>query len=240
VRLVDPHCHLQAEAFRADVDEVLEAAWAAGVERILVPGWDADSSREGIELVAAHPWVRTSVGAHPHVAASVDERAFEALAELAGHPAVAAIGETGLDYDRAFSPRDVQLANLRRHLRLALEVGKPLILHCRSKPDTRDAQDDLVRELRDAGVGDARAAERFEGRPVAVLHSFSGPVDYAEAALELGCAVSFSGLVFRRGEGASADVARWSRPSGSWWRPIHPTCRRPARRDVGTSRAGWG
>jgi TatD DNase family protein len=120
---------------------------------------------------------------------------------------VVGIGETGLDYDRGFSPREAQLANLRRHLELAWEVRRPLILHCRSKAGLRDAQDALLAELRAAGVGGASWAERFGGRPPAVLHSFSGPVDHAETALAMGCAISFSGLVFRRGEEASASVA---------------------------------
>ncbi len=106
------------------------------------------------------------------------------------------MGETGRDYDRAFAPRDAQIANLRRHLALAAEIGKPAILHCRSKPGARDAQDDLIRELREAGG------------PPALLHSFSGPIDYAEDALALGLYVSFSGLSFRAGEEVTADVAR--------------------------------
>lgn len=106
------------------------------------------------------------------------------------------MGETGLDYDRLFSPREAQLANLRFHLRLASEIGKPAILHCRSRAGMRDAQDDLLRELESAGS------------PPALLHSFSGPVDYGERAIALGLAISFSGLVFRKGEEASAAVAR--------------------------------
>jgi TatD DNase family protein len=119
-----------------------------------------------------------------------------------------AIGETGLDYDRAFSSRSDQLVNLRRHLDLARQQGKPLILHCRSKPGQRDAQDDLIHELREAAVGEAAWQARFGDRPPGVLHSFSGPVDYAEAALGMGLAIAFGGLVFRAGEEASADVAR--------------------------------
>jgi TatD DNase family protein len=142
------------------------------------------------------------------VASEADAAAWEEVRGLAAEPEVAAIGETGLDYDRGFSPRDDQLANLRRHIWLALETAKPLILHCRSKPDERDAQDDLIHELREAGVGEGEWRERFGDRPPGVLHSFSGPVDYAESALEMGLAVSFSGLVYRRGEEASADVAR--------------------------------
>ena len=90
------------------------------------------------------------------------------------------LGETGLDYDRAFSPRDVQLANLRRHFTLSAEIGKPVIIHCRSKPGQRDAQDDLLRELADAGAGTSRWPTA-DGRPPALLHSFSGPVDYGRA-----------------------------------------------------------
>ncbi len=118
-----------------------------------------------------------------------------------------AIGETGLDYDRGFSPVDDQLTNLRRNLRLALETGKPAILHCRSAVGRRDAQDALVGELRAAGVGGPRWAAAFGGRPPAVIHSFSGPADYAAEVIDLGLAVSFSGLVFRAGEEASATVA---------------------------------
>ena len=152
--------------------------------------------------------METSVGIHPHVAAEVDDAAWAALVPLADDPLVVAVGETGLDFDRGFSPRDAQVANLRRHLALAWATRKPLILHCRSRAGERDAQDLLLAELAAAGVGGADWTARLGGRPPAVLHSFSGPVDYAERALALGCAISFSGLVFRAGEEASATVAR--------------------------------
>ena len=82
-----------------------------------------------------------------------------------------------------------------------------MTLHCRSKPGARDAQDDLIRLLREGGAGSPEWRARFGERPPGVLHSFSGPVDYAEAALEMGFFMAFGGLVFRRGEEASADVA---------------------------------
>jgi len=127
--------------------------------------------------------------------------------ELADRPEVVAIGETGLDYDRGFSPRVAQLVNLRRHLLLGRALGKPVILHCRSRAGERDAHDDLLRELAAAGAGTADWTTS-RGRPPALLHSFSGPADYAEQALALGLAVSFSGLVFRGGEEGSAAVAQ--------------------------------
>lgn len=208
MRLIDSHAHLQANAFAADADLVLGAARLAGVERLLAPGWDLASSRDSVALAERWPRVDASAGIHPHAASSVDEAMWAEIAELARNDRVVAVGETGLDYDRGFSPREAQLVNLRRHLLLALELGKPIILHCRSKPGERDAQDDLLAELEAAGAGDAGWLQRFGGRPPALLHSFSGPVDYGERALELGLAISFSGLVFRRGEGASAIVAR--------------------------------
>jgi TatD DNase family protein len=205
LRLIDSHAHTQAEAFDADREGVLAEARAAGVERMLVPGWDLASSRTAVELVA-RAGGDAGAGIHPHVARDSD-RDFAAISELARDPAVVAIGETGLDYDRGLSALEDQLRNLRRHFALARELGKPVIIHCRSKPNERVAHDDLTRELIAAGAGtpDWSIAE---GRPPALLHSFSGPVDYAETCLSLGLAISFSGLAFRKGEEATAVVAR--------------------------------
>ena len=195
MRLIDSHCHLQADRFSADVDAVLERARAAGVERILVPGWNAWSSEAAIRLTERHPWLDAAVGVHPHDAAKVDDAAWRGIAELAADSSVVAIGETGLDFDRAFSPIDDQLRNLRRNLQLATETGKPAILHCRSKAGERDAQDTLLAEVRG-----------FPGLGI-VIHSFSGPVDYAQSMLDLGAVISISGLAFRAGEEPTAAVA---------------------------------
>ena len=206
LRLVDSHAHLQAKAFDDDRDDVLAAAQAAGVERLLIPGWNLHSSRTGLEFARRHG-LRSTAGVHPHDASSVTDAMWAQVRELAALDDVVGIGETGLDYDRGFSPREDQLVNLRRHIELAYEVAEPLTLHCRSKPGERDAQDDLIRLLRDGGAGSPEWRERFDGRPPGVLHSFSGPVDYAEAALEMGFFIAFGGLVFRGGEEVSADVA---------------------------------
>lgn len=208
MRLVDSHCHLQAERFAPDTDLVLGGARLAGVERILVPGWDRASGEAALALAARHPWLDAAVGVHPHEAANVDQAAWAWFVEAAAGPLVVAVGETGLDYDRVFSPIESQLMNLRRNLALALETGKPAILHCRSAAGRRDAQDALVAELRAAGFGDPAVTGVFGDRPAAIVHSFSGPVDYAETVLGLGTAISFSGLVFRPGEESAAEVAR--------------------------------
>jgi TatD DNase family protein len=134
---------------------------------------------------------------HPHDAARVDDAGWKRVVAWSGDERVAAIGETGLDYDRVFSPIDEQLTNLRRNLALAADTGKPAILHCRSAAGRRDAQDALLAEVRAFG----------STPPPLLVHSFSGPPDYAVAMLELGATLSFSGLVFRAGEEASAVVA---------------------------------
>lgn len=208
MRLIDSHCHVQADRFSGDVDLVLDAARSAGVERILVPGWDLASSERALELVERIRWLDAAVGIHPHEASAVAPATWDRIVELAADARVVAIGETGLDFDRVFSSIDAQRSNLRRNLALALATGKPAILHCRSGPGRRDAQATLVAELEDAGFADPAAVAAFAGRPPAIVHSFSGPLDYAARMLELGCAVSFSGLVFRSGEEASADVVR--------------------------------
>ena len=206
MRLVDSHCHLNAEAFAGDAAEVIAAAGRAGVERILVPGWDEASSVAAVALIGRFPGLAgVAVGVHPHAAAETDQAAWVRIAALAADPRVVAIGETGLDFDRMFSPAVAQLENLRRNLALGLATGKPAILHCRSRAGERAAQDALVEELEAAGFGTPAARGAFGDRPPAILHSVSGPADYVEAALTLGCAVSVSGLAFRRGEEATAD-----------------------------------
>lgn len=210
--MIDSHAHLQADAFRRDLPAVLARAVETGIVRILVPGWDLASSRAAVSICssdrAPEPLLFAASGIHPHAAGQTSEEDWSALAALAAGPSVTAIGETGLDYDRMFSPRDTQLGNLRRHVTLALDLGKPLILHCRSARGRCDAQDDLLRELDRAGFGRGSREAAFGTRPPAVLHSFSGPVDHARRALELGVAISFSGLVFRAGEGESGEAAR--------------------------------
>jgi TatD DNase family protein len=197
VRLIDSHCHVNADRFADDAEAVLDTARAAGVERILVPGWNVASSERAFALAERVPWIDMAVGVHPHDAAKVDDAGWRTIEGWARDRTVTAIGETGLDYDRVFSPIADQLTNLRRNLRLAADLGRPTILHCRSAVGRRDAQDALLAELSAMG----------QGRPPIVIHSFSGPVDYAHAMLDLGASISFSGLVFRKGEEPSAEVA---------------------------------
>jgi TatD DNase family protein len=207
VRLVDSHGHVNADRFGDDVELVLGAARLAGVERILVPGWNRASSERALALVDRFAWLDAAVGVHPHDADKATDADWASIEGWARDERVLAVGETGLDSDRMFSPWGAQLDNLRRNLALALATGKPAILHCRSKAGQRDAQDALLDELDRAGFGGPASRAAFGDRPPALIHSFSGPVDYARDVLARGLAVSFSGLVFRGGEEVSAEVA---------------------------------
>jgi TatD DNase family protein len=197
VRLIDSHCHVNADRFADDAEHVLDVARAAGVERILVPGWNVASCERALDLARRVPWIDIAVGVHPHDAAKVDDASWGRIAGLADQERVVAIGETGLDYDRVFSPIPDQLTNLRRNLRLATDQRRPAILHCRSAAGRRDAQDALLAELTAMGPN----------APQVVIHSYSGSVDYGQAMLDLGASLSFSGLVFRNGEEASGEAA---------------------------------
>jgi TatD DNase family protein len=206
MRLIDSHGHVNADRFDGDLDLVLGGARLAGLERLLVPGWNVRSSERALDVVANRPWLDAAVGNHPHDAAKLDEAGWSLIEAWARDERVVAIGETGLDSDRMFSPWEAQLENLRRHLALGLARGKPVILHCRSKAGERDAQDALVAELRAAGYDGEAGRAVFGDRPPAIVHSFSGPVDYARTMLAMGLAISVSGLAFRRGEEATAEV----------------------------------
>jgi TatD DNase family protein len=206
MRLIDSHCHLQADRFDGDREAVIERARLAGLERILVPGWDEPTSRAAIMLATEHPWLDAAAGIHPHEAARADAAAWHGVVRLARDHRVVAVGETGLDYDRLFAPPDAQRTNLARHLELGLELGKPVIIHCRSAAGEARAHDDVLELLEAAGI---RATERsVREAPTAIIHSFSGTAGFAADVLARGLALSISGLAFRSGEEPTfAEVA---------------------------------
>ena len=168
MRLVDSHGHLNADRFDGDVELVVGAARLAGLERL--PGAGLERA-----LVGARARARRALAVARRRGRRPSARRRQGRRRRLGGGSrawarderVLAIGETGLDSDRLFSPWPDQLDNLRRNLALALETGKPAILHCRSKAGERDAQDALVEELRAAGFdGDGAAARRSgTGRP---------------------------------------------------------------------------
>jgi len=177
VRYFDTHSHLFSRVLSEDLDGVLLRARRAGVERILVPGLDAGTSREAAMIASSREGVRAAAGIHPSCLADVSGGDFGTVVRLLMEPDVIAVGETGLDFFRDGAPREVQREWLRRHIDLAAGLGYPLILHSRS------AEDEVLGELPDS-----------IDVPV-ILHCFTGSVEAAESAAGRGFYVGINGPV---------------------------------------------
>ena len=190
--LVDSHCHLQHPRFDPDRDAVLERAVEAGIERIMVPGWDLPSSDAALDLAERHaPLVQAAVGLHPHHAGEADERTWRELEALAADPRCSAVGEIGLDYFRNLSAPDVQRSAFERQLDVAAHLGLPVLVH------DRDAHEEVT-----AGL------TRWSGRRRGVLHAFSGDAAMAELLVARGFLVSFAlPISFRSATGPRAAAA---------------------------------
>ena len=173
---------------------MLERAAAAGVEQLLVPGFDLPSSRAAVGLASTYSQVRAAVGIHPHFAASTSAAEWEELAQLAAEDGVVAVGEIGLDYFRNLSPPDVQRDAFARQLALAAELGKPVLVHDREAHE--DVRDALLR-----WPGPRRT-------PRGVLHAFSGDEPMARELSEAGFLVSFAvPVTFKSATGPRAAAA---------------------------------
>ena len=205
--LTDAHGHLQADRFDVDRDEVIARLRAAGMTRLLIPSWSVASSQGAVEIAREHDWMDAAIGVHPHHATDeASQRA--ALLARATEPEIVAIGETGIDTKRNYAPLTDQIANFEAHIEVAVQLGKPLILHCRSAGEGDDAQRQLIKTLRESPIGAPGGAAAFGGRAPFILHSASGSQGYIEDGLALGGLVSISGLAFRPEEGATAEWIR--------------------------------
>jgi TatD DNase family protein len=196
VTVVDSHCHLADASFDEDRDEVWGRARAVGVAAAVVIGAGGGSASNvaAIECVRARPGepFRAVVGVHPHDARDADTAALAEIERMAADPLVVAVGETGLDYHYDNSPRAAQLEALRAHVAIAAHVQKPLVLHC------RDAYGDLERVLREESASEPRG----------VVHCFTGTADEARLMLDLGFALSFSGIVTFKSAESLREAAR--------------------------------
>jgi TatD DNase family protein len=175
----------------------------AGIERILVPGYDLDSSRAAIGLAEAHPGlIDAAVGVHPHHASAPSPAEWDELAVLAAHPRVVAVGEIGLDFHRNLSPRVAQQAALALQLDIAASVGKPVLVHDReAHPEVRTA---LL-------AWPGPAGRQFRG----VLHCFSGDAELALDLAAAGYLVSFAlPVAFSSAEGPRSAAA--ALPEGTY------------------------
>jgi TatD DNase family protein len=178
--LIDSHAHIQLKNFDKDREAMLERAQKAGVGCIITIGFDLETSMGAISLAEQYDFVYATVGMHPHDAKLLDDRTVAKFRELAQQPKVIALGEMGLDYYRNLSPRLVQRKAFEAQLRLAQELKLPIIVH------DRDAHEDIMKILR-------RYAGKIEKH--GVLHCFSGDINMAKEAIDLGFYISIAGPV---------------------------------------------
>jgi TatD DNase family protein len=180
MQLLDIGANLTHESFRHDLDAVLQRAHVHGVSRMIVTGASLDGSTHALALARAHPdTLLATAGVHPHHAIDYDDATDARLRELALDPSVRAIGETGLDYNRNYSPQQVQLQVFERQLQIAVDARKPLFLH------QRDAHEDFIALLR-----------RYRDKvPAAVVHCFTDSGDALRDYLALDCHIGITGWI---------------------------------------------
>lgn len=191
---IDSHAHIDGPEFDADRADVIARARAAGLTDIVVigAGGDLDTCRRAIALAETDPHLHAAVAIHPHDVAAIEPAFWPELLALAAHPAVVAVGETGLDYHYDHSPRENQRAAFRKFIDIAREVQKPVVCHI------RDAHADAQ-----AILTDTEAAELG-----VVIHCFTGTPADARIYAEMGCYVSFSGIATFKSAGDIRDAVK--------------------------------
>lgn len=178
--LTDTHTHLDHPYFDGERDDIVRRAQEAGVTRIINVGFNRETIASTMELTEKYDCIEAVVGWHPQDAVDCTAEDLDRIEELlANHPKVVGIGETGLDYFRMTSPKDVQQRVFREQIRLARKLGKPLVIH------NRDAHADVVAILREEKAYDVGG----------VMHCFSGSWEIAEMCLAMNFYLSFGGPV---------------------------------------------
>lgn len=195
--IIDTHAHLDFPEYEPDIEMVLNNAKIAGVESIVNVGVSLESSKKGVELAdrvgsdSTLPEIFVSIGIHPNEASNLSELMFDELRGLARLKKVIAIGETGLDYYRDFSPRKDQERIFRKHIELAIEARLPLIIH------NREASNDCLNIIGDYPQLDRKG----------VVHCFSGGKEYVKRFLDMDFYISFTcAVTFPKANGLRETV----------------------------------
>ena len=188
--LVDSHCHLNFSPLIENLDQVLDEAKLQGISHMLCAAVNLEDFPQILHLARQHEHIFCSVGVHPNETEGEDP-GIDRLVALGQDPAIVAIGETGLDYFRSQGDLTWQRQRFAKHIKAAVELSKPLIVH------SREAANDTIKILCEHGVGDATG----------VLHCFTGDWEMAKKVLDLGFYISFSGIVTFNSAKALREVA---------------------------------
>lgn len=182
VMYIDSHCHINFPELVKRLPEILDKMADNSVSHALCVSVDLPDFPQVLDLAEKHPNIYASVGVHPDYV-ETPEPTVEDLVRLSDHPKIVAIGETGLDYYRLQGDLEWQRERFRTHIRASRATGKPLIIH------TRSASEDTIRIMREERAGiDAGGAG-------GVMHCFTESLAVAQAAMEMGFYISFSGIV---------------------------------------------
>lgn len=182
---IDIGINLMHRSYNTDRKEVVSAAAAIGVSPLMITGTSLRASETAAGYAAQHKNIYSTAGVHPHDAKSCDGQTIEKLRRLIKQPHVVAVGECGLDYDRDFSPRDVQRKWFEAQIQLAIEENMPLFLHGRAAFNDFKNMLSSYKEVCDR----------------AVVHCFTGTRDELHAYLDLGCYIGITGWICDRGRG---------------------------------------
>lgn len=188
---IDTHVHLNADQYDEDLQQVIERAQQHKVNKMIVIGFDRKTIERALELAEAYEFIYAVVGWHPVDAIDCTAEDLQWIEELAAHPKVVGIGETGLDYHWDKSPKEIQQEVFRKQIQLAKKVRLPIIIH------NRDATEDVLRILKEED------AQEIGG----VMHCFSGSVETARESIAMNFMISLGGPVTFKNAKKPKEVA---------------------------------
>ena len=186
--LIDSHAHLEGPRYDSDREQVIARAREAGVDTIVAIGNGEGPVNFdcGIQLAEKYEFIYATIGIHPHEAKLADAAAFDRMEQLAKRPKVIAWGEIGLDYYYDHSPRDVQQDVFVRQMELARYAKLPIVIHCRPSDNSENAWDDCLGLIEEHWGSSALGG---------ILHCFTGSIEHARRALDMGFMISFAGNI---------------------------------------------
>lgn len=189
---IDTHVHLNADQYDEDLQQVIDRALEAKVEKMVVIGFDRKTIARAMKLIEDYEFLYAVIGWHPVDAIDCTDEDLAWIEELAAHPKVVGIGETGLDYYWDKSPKDIQEHWFRKQIKLAQKLNLPIIIH------NRDATGDVVRILREENAASVGG----------IMHAYGGSVETAQECIQMNFMISLGGTVTFKNARQPKEIAK--------------------------------